>query len=73
MKLLDNWREVLSRAWSLKLIGFAAFLEIASNIVPLLSDYLPWWATLLVMLTAAGARLLQQPAPAQEATDGNKA
>ena len=61
MKLLDNWRDVLLRAWSMKAIGFAAFLEIASNVVPVLSDYIPWWVTVIVLAGAAGARLIKQP------------
>lgn len=60
MKLLSDWKSVLKRAWSMKLIGFAAFLEVAQNVVPLLSDYIPWWVTLLVIGGAGVARLIKQ-------------
>lgn len=60
MKLLDNWRDVLSRAWSLKLVGFAAFMDVLQNVVPAVSDYMPWWATVLILALAAVARLLTQ-------------
>lgn len=66
MKLLSDWKRVLKRAWSMKMIGFAAFIELIQNVVPLVSDYLPWWATVLALGVAALARLLQQP----EAADG---
>lgn len=69
MKLLPDWKGVLSRAWSMKMIGFAAFIELIQNVVPLVSDYLPWWATVLALGFAAVSRLLQQP----EAEDGKQA
>lgn len=71
MKLLDNWKDVFKSAWSMKAIGFAAFLEIASNVVPVLSDYIPWWVTVIVLAAAAGARLIKQPVAA-EVTDAGK-
>lgn len=61
MTLLQNWRDVLTQAWSVKLMGFAAFLEIAQEIVPYLDGLLPWWASVLVILAALGARHLAQP------------
>lgn len=69
MQLLDDWRDVLARAWSLKLVGFTAFLEITSNVVPLVGDYVPWWVTVGLLVAAAVARLVKQP---QEAPDADK-
>lgn len=60
MKLLSDWRDVLKRAWSMKLIGFAAFLEVAQNVAPAISDYVPWWVTVLIIGGAGVARLLKQ-------------
>jgi hypothetical protein len=74
MTLLDNWREVLTRAWSMKLMGFAAFLEIAQQVVPYLDGILPWWASVLVILAAFVARLIPQEGlskkPEAEAAEG---
>jgi hypothetical protein len=39
MKLVPDWRRVLSRAWSLRFIELA---EIILNMVPAISDFLPW-------------------------------
>ena len=71
MNLLDNWREVLSRAWSLRLIELAAAADIILNLVPYVADVLPWWVTVALLLAAWAARLLSQPE--KEAADGNKA
>jgi hypothetical protein len=60
MKLLSDWKSVLKRAWSMKMIGFAAFLEVAQNVVPVIADYVPWWVTVLVLGAAGVARLLSQ-------------
>jgi hypothetical protein len=34
MKLLDNWKEILQKAWSVKLAGFAAFFAGAQQAMP---------------------------------------
>ncbi|MBY2997824.1 hypothetical protein [Rhizobium leguminosarum] len=48
------------RAWSLRLIELAALSDIVLNVVPVVSDYLPWWLTLLLLGGAYVARLLIQ-------------
>lgn len=60
MELLSNWQDVIKRAWSMKLMGFAVFLEIAQELVPYLSEYLPWWCSILIILVGMGARLVKQ-------------
>lgn len=60
MHLLSDWKRVLNKAWSMKLIGFAAFLEVAQNVVPVIADYVPWWVTVLVIGGAGVARLISQ-------------
>lgn len=59
--LLPNWRRVLSRAWSLRLIEIAAFADLVLNVVPFVSDWLPWWLTIVLLAGAWGARLIAQP------------
>ncbi|MDQ0558297.1 hypothetical protein QO004_000070 [Rhizobium mesoamericanum] len=61
MKLITDWRRVLSRAWSLRLIELAALADIILNLVPAVSDFLPWWLTLLLLGGAYVARMLAQP------------
>ncbi|MBA1345994.1 hypothetical protein [Rhizobium sp. WYCCWR 11146] len=48
------------RAWSLRLIELAAVSDIILNVVPVVSDWLPWWLTLLLLGGAYVARLLIQ-------------
>jgi hypothetical protein len=73
--LVHNWRAVLSRAWSLRLLELAAVVDIILNVVPVVSDYLPWWLTLLLLGGAWTARLLAQPESAasdKESTHANQ-
>jgi len=73
MKLIPDWRRVLSRAWSLRLIELAALADIILNLVPAVSDYLPWWLTLLLLGGAYVARMLAQPeATTKEAENADK-
>lgn len=60
MELIPNWDQVLHRAWSTRLMGLAAALEIAQQIVPYVSDYLPWWLSVGIILAGIGARVVQQ-------------
>lgn len=66
MTLVSNWREVLTRAWSVRLTLLAAILTGVEFAVPFLDGYLPIPQKLfagLAGLTAAGAfvaRLIAQ-------------
>lgn len=60
MELIPNWDEVLKRAHSVKFMGLAAVLETAQQVLPYVSDYLPWWVPIVVILAAIGARIVQQ-------------
>lgn len=70
MNLLADWRRVLSRAWSLRLIEIAAAADLILNVVPFVSDYLPWWLTIALLVCAWGARLIAQPE--KEKANGNQ-
>ncbi|MBB4437387.1 MULTISPECIES: hypothetical protein [Rhizobium] len=48
------------RAWSLRLIELAAASDLILNVVPVVSDYLPWWLTIVLLVGAYVARLLVQ-------------
>lgn len=58
MRLIDDWRRVLRRAWSIRLMVLAAGLSGCEALLPLVADGLPWprWASaLLVFAIVAGA------------------
>jgi len=67
MKLADDWRVVLRKAWSVRLLLLAGLLSGCEAILPLVTDSLPWprWASsLLVAGIVAGAfvaRIVAQP------------
>jgi hypothetical protein len=67
--LIPDWRRVLSRAWSLRLIELAALADIILNVIPVVSDYLPWWLTLVLLGGAYMGRLLIQPDKEAESAD----
>lgn len=58
------------RAWSLRLIELAAVSDIILNVVPVVSGWLPWWLTLVLLGGAYVARLLIQK---KEPANGDKA
>ncbi len=63
MQLVDNWRAILKRAWSVWLMTLAGLGEAASIGFVLLVGYAPLWLSIVVLiLIAAGvpARLLAQ-------------
>lgn len=41
MRLVSNWRQILRRAWSVRLIALAAFFTGLEIAMPLLDGYLP--------------------------------
>jgi hypothetical protein len=63
--LLDDWRRVLRRAWSIRFSLLAAAFTAAEVVVPLLADVLPPGAFVLLAfgasIAAAVARLIAQP------------
>ena len=72
-RLIPDVERTFKRAWSLRLIELAALTDIILNVVPVVSDYLPWWLTLVLLGGAYIGRLLIQPEttkPEKEAKDG---
>lgn len=56
MKLISNWRDVLRKAWSLRLMVLAALLSGVEVVLPFLSEALPRGLfAVLSFLTVAGA------------------
>lgn len=66
MRLVPNWRAVLTRAWSVRLMVLAFVLTVAEVALPLLDGYLPipplTFAALSGLATAGAfiARLVAQ-------------
>lgn len=65
MKLLDNWRAVLTKAWSQRLIILSAALSALEVALPFFTDFVPpRTMAVLALLTASAAaiaRLIAQP------------
>jgi len=64
MKLYDNWKEILRKAWSIRFLAIAGILSGVEVILPLFHDDIPknlFAALSLVFVTAAFvARLVAQ-------------
>lgn len=64
MKLYENWRSILRKAWSLRLMALAFVLTMAEVMLPFFSDAVPpkLFATLsgLAVAGAFVARLVAQ-------------
>ena len=65
MQLIPNWREVISHAWSMRLIAIAAVLEAIEVALPYFSDAMPSGVFsitgLIVSVAALVARIVAQP------------
>ena len=63
--LLDDWRKIARRAWSIRLSIIAALFTAAEVVVPLFGDVLPHGVFVLLAFSAsigaAIARLVAQP------------
>lgn len=64
MKLLNNWKLILKKAWSIRLILLAGLLSGAELVLPMYADSLPRgrFAALSLVVTAAAlvSRLVAQ-------------
>ena len=65
LSLLDDWRKIARRAWSIRLSIVAALFTAAEVVVPLFGDVLPRGMFVLLAFSAsigaAIARLVAQP------------
>ena len=53
MKLYNNWREILKKAWSIKFAVLATIFTVMQVVVPIYSDVLP--KHLFALLTGISA------------------
>lgn len=60
MTLVPHWRRVLLRAWSLWPVYLVAGFELAAEVVPYLSDFLPRWLVILILLLNPLLRIIRQ-------------
>jgi hypothetical protein len=65
MQLIPEWKRIVRRAWSLRLIVLAGVLSAGEVVLPLFSDAVPRGQfALLALLTTVGAaiaRVVAQP------------
>jgi hypothetical protein len=77
INLVDDWRQVLSKAWSIRFIVLAALLSGFEVILPLYIDMIPrnLFAALSMIATGAAgvARIIAQPKMDQEAPHNRRA
>jgi len=58
MKLLENWRSILTQAWSVHLLALGGCAEL---VLQYLGTSLPGWAVILLIVLTIGARIVSQP------------
>ena len=73
-QLLPDWRDILRRAWSIRLMLLAGLLSGCEAILPLFSDSIPvprWASSLIVLAVIAAAFVTRLLAQRQEDEDGH--
>lgn len=64
MKLYDNWKQIVQKAWSIRFIALAGLLSAAEVILPLFFDYFDRGTFALLSFVAVSgafmARLIAQ-------------
>lgn len=60
MQVVSNWRALARRAWSVRLVGLALALELASQVVPYFTEYVPRWGVVLALAGGLAARFIDQ-------------
>lgn len=58
-RLVADWRAVLARSWSVRLMAVSGALQTAYAYWPTL-DFLPWWSSLAVLALAVLLRVVAQ-------------
>lgn len=65
MRLNENWRRILGKSWSLRLVALIGALQVLDAVLPLLGASLPPGAlnvlSILAAIGAAAARIMAQP------------
>jgi hypothetical protein len=71
-RLIPEWRRVLNKAWSIRLVLLAALLSGIELVLPLVQDWFPRYVfgglSFIVTVGAVWARLVAQP----KMSDGDK-
>jgi hypothetical protein len=61
MRLVKHKRRVLTWSLSMWCVYLAGLFEIAPYVVPYLDDWIPRWASIVILLASPVARLIHQP------------
>lgn len=58
MKLIDDWKRIVRRAWSFRLMALAAILSGAEVVLPLFGDSIPRGLFAVLSFVAVGGGLV---------------
>lgn len=60
MKLYDNWRDIIKKAWSIRFIVLAGVLSACEVVLPLFSDALPDKAFAVLSFVSVAAAFISR-------------
>jgi hypothetical protein len=72
MKLVNGWHRVLLRSYALWCVYLAGALDILPYVVPYVSDFIPNWASVALLMLSPVARIIQQQALSGESDNAGK-
>lgn len=72
MKLLPNWKTLLRKAWSIRLMLLAGLLSAAEIVLPLFADAIPRGPFAALTLLAVGGAFVSRLLAQKEITDDAK-
>ena len=61
MHLIDDWRKILNKAWSMRFATITAVLALAEQVIPQLNGVVPPMAYAVLSIAVVVARMIPQP------------
>jgi hypothetical protein len=61
MRLIDDWRKILNKAWSMRFAMLGAGLAVAEQVVPQLNGLIPPLVYAGLSVAVVAARMIPQP------------
>lgn len=71
MNLLPNWKQIVRKAWSIRLMILAGLLSAAEIILPLFADSIPRGAFAVLTLLAVSGAFVSRLVVQQDVSNGN--